>query len=82
MVVCLARPYEREKKLAVSFVFCTAGLFLLGGLFDYFIAFACSLPAAQNLAGQIHFVRNSSKIHFFMHPAKPFGPAAEKSLRA
>lgn len=35
--------YEREKKWAVPFVTCTAGLFLVGGLFGYFIA----LPAGM-----------------------------------
>jgi sec-independent protein translocase protein TatC len=31
--------YEREKKWAMPFVVCTAGLFIAGGLFGYFIAF-------------------------------------------
>lgn len=31
--------YERERKWAIPFVVSTAGLFLLGGLFAYFIAF-------------------------------------------
>jgi sec-independent protein translocase protein TatC len=30
--------YEREKKWAVPFVICTAGLFILGGLFGYYVA--------------------------------------------
>src|SRR5580658_4454728 len=31
--------YKREKRFAVPFVLCTAGLFILGGAFAYFVAF-------------------------------------------
>lgn len=35
--------YRREKRWAVPFVLCTAGLFILGGLFAYFVAFRYGL---------------------------------------
>jgi sec-independent protein translocase protein TatC len=35
--------YERERKWAIPFVLTTAGLFLLGGLFAYFLAFRYGL---------------------------------------
>jgi sec-independent protein translocase protein TatC len=35
--------YERERKWAVPFVLATAGLFILGGLFAYFLAFRYGL---------------------------------------
>lgn len=35
--------YKRERRLAVPFVLSTAGLFILGGLFAYFIAFRFGL---------------------------------------
>ncbi|MGC8758997.1 MAG: twin-arginine translocase subunit TatC [Bryobacteraceae bacterium] len=35
--------YRRERRLAVPFIFCTAGLFILGGLFAYFVAFRFGL---------------------------------------
>ena len=35
--------YSREKKWAAPFVLCTAGLFITGGLFAYFVAFRSGL---------------------------------------
>jgi sec-independent protein translocase protein TatC len=35
--------YKRERKWAVPFILCTAGLFICGGLFAYFIAFPLGL---------------------------------------
>lgn len=35
--------YRRERRYAVPFVACTAGLFILGGLFAYFVAFRFGL---------------------------------------
>jgi len=35
--------YRRERRLALPFIFCTAGLFILGGLFAYFVAFRFGL---------------------------------------
>jgi len=35
--------YKRERRLAVPFILCTAGLFILGGAFAYFVAFRFGL---------------------------------------
>lgn len=35
--------YKKERNLAAPFVICTAGLFILGGLFAYFVAFRFAL---------------------------------------
>jgi sec-independent protein translocase protein TatC len=35
--------YKREKRWAVPFILCTAGLFITGGLFAYFVAFRFGL---------------------------------------
>jgi sec-independent protein translocase protein TatC len=35
--------YKRERRYAVPFVLCTAGLFILGGVFAYFVAFRFAL---------------------------------------
>lgn len=35
--------YKRERRWAAPFVICTAGLFILGGLFAYFVAFRFGL---------------------------------------
>jgi sec-independent protein translocase protein TatC len=35
--------YKRERRWAVPFITCTAGLFILGGLFAYFVAFRYGL---------------------------------------
>lgn len=43
--------YKREKKWAVPFVLCTAGLFILGGLFGYFIAFRYGMSFLFGLGG-------------------------------
>jgi sec-independent protein translocase protein TatC len=35
--------YKRERRLAAPFILCSAGLFILGGLFAYFVAFRFGL---------------------------------------
>lgn len=35
--------YKKERRLAVPFIFCTAGLFITGGAFAYFVAFRFGL---------------------------------------
>jgi sec-independent protein translocase protein TatC len=42
--------YKRERKWAVPFVLCTAGLFIGGGLFAYFVAFRFGLTFLLQLA--------------------------------
>ncbi|HYK58904.1 MAG TPA: twin-arginine translocase subunit TatC [Bryobacteraceae bacterium] len=43
--------YSREKKWAVPFVLCTAGLFILGGVFGYFVAFPYGMSFLFGLGG-------------------------------
>lgn len=35
--------YKKERRLAAPFILCTAGLFIIGGLFAYFVAFRLGL---------------------------------------
>jgi sec-independent protein translocase protein TatC len=44
--------YERERKWAVPFILCTAGLFIAGGLFGYFIAFPYTLTFLLGIGGR------------------------------
>ncbi len=50
---CFISPglYQREKKWAVPFVTCTSGLFILGGLFGYFIAIRYGMTFLFSLGG-------------------------------
>jgi len=43
--------YPKERRWAVPFVLCTAGLFIMGGLFAYFIAFRFALTFLFNIGG-------------------------------
>jgi sec-independent protein translocase protein TatC len=43
--------YQHERKWAVPFVFSTAGLFLLGGLFAYFVVFRVALTFLLGIGG-------------------------------
>ena len=43
--------FPRERRWAVPFVLCTAGLFITGGLFAYFIAFRFALTFLFNIGG-------------------------------
>jgi sec-independent protein translocase protein TatC len=46
--------YKREKKWAIPFVLCTAGLFLLGGAFGYFIAFRNGMEFLLGIGKNTH----------------------------
>jgi sec-independent protein translocase protein TatC len=48
--------YQREKKWAVPFVLGTAGLFLLGGAFGYFIAFRYGMTFLLGIGKDAHVV--------------------------
>jgi sec-independent protein translocase protein TatC len=45
--------YRREKKWAVPFVLSTAGLFILGGVFGYFVALPYGLTFLLSLGGSV-----------------------------
>jgi sec-independent protein translocase protein TatC len=57
--------YEREKKWAVPFVSCTAGLFILGGLFGYFIALPSGLAFLFASSGASHVVPKITIENYF-----------------
>jgi sec-independent protein translocase protein TatC len=49
--------YRRERRWAVPFILCSAGLFILGGLFAYFVAFRYGLTFLLGI-GMGNHVRN------------------------
>ena len=57
--------YEREKKWAVPFVTCTAGLFILGGLFGYFVALPSGLAFLFASSGASHVVPKITIENYF-----------------
>jgi sec-independent protein translocase protein TatC len=46
--------YKREKKWAVPFILCTAGLFISGGCFAYFVAFRYGLEFLLGIGRDVH----------------------------
>ncbi len=46
--------YKREKKWAIPFIFCTAGLFITGGCFAYFVAFRYGLEFLLGIGRDVH----------------------------
>src|ERR1051326_7732345 len=42
--------YKRERRLAAAFILCTAGLFIAGGMFAYFLAFRYGLTFLLGIA--------------------------------
>jgi sec-independent protein translocase protein TatC len=46
--------YKREKRWAVPFIVCTAGLFITGGCFAYFVAFRYGLEFLLGIGRDIH----------------------------
>lgn len=57
--------YEREKKWAVPFVLCTAGLFILGGLFGYYFALPYGLTFLFGVGGSAGVVPKISVENYF-----------------
>jgi len=57
--------YQKEKKLAVPFVLSTAGLFILGGLFAYFVAFRFGLTFLLGIGLQSHVTPLVTITHYF-----------------
>jgi sec-independent protein translocase protein TatC len=45
--------YPKERRWAIPFVLCTAGLFITGGLFAYFVAFRFALTFLFNIGGPV-----------------------------
>ena len=46
--------YKREKRWAVPFIACTAGLFITGGCFAYFVAFRYGLEFLLGIGRDVH----------------------------
>jgi sec-independent protein translocase protein TatC len=46
--------YKREKRWAAPFILCTAGLFITGGLFAYFVAFQYGLEFLLGIGRDVH----------------------------
>jgi len=46
--------YPRERKWAVPFIVCTAGLFITGGLFGYFVVFRYALIFLLGIGGPVN----------------------------
>jgi sec-independent protein translocase protein TatC len=57
--------YEREKKWAVPFIGSTAGLFMLGGLFGYFVALPSGLAFLFGASGATHVVPKITIENYF-----------------
>jgi sec-independent protein translocase protein TatC len=57
--------YQRERKWAVPFVTCTAGLFILGGVFGYFVALPSGLAFLFGASGASHVVPKITIENYF-----------------
>jgi sec-independent protein translocase protein TatC len=56
--------YRRERRWAAPFILCSAGLFILGGLFAYFVAFRYALTFLLGL-GQGYGIRPMISISYY-----------------
>lgn len=57
--------YKREKRWAVPFILCTAGLFITGGLFAYFVAFRYGLEFLLGLGLNVNVTPVVSMSEYF-----------------
>lgn len=57
--------YKRERRWAAPFVICSAGLFITGGLFGYFIAFRYGLTFLLGIGRDIHIQPMVSITEYF-----------------
>jgi len=57
--------YKRERRWAVPFVLCSAGLFILGGLFAYFVAFRFGLVFLLGLGRDLDITPMVSITEYF-----------------
>jgi sec-independent protein translocase protein TatC len=57
--------YKRERRWAIPFIFCSAGLFIVGGLFAYFVIFRFGLTFLLGI-GQGNYVKPICTVtHYF-----------------
>jgi sec-independent protein translocase protein TatC len=57
--------YKKERRWAAPFVICTAGLFILGGCFAYFVAFRFGLEFLLGIGQNVHITPFVSMTHYF-----------------
>jgi sec-independent protein translocase protein TatC len=57
--------YKRERRWAAPFVLCTAGLFILGGAFAYFVAFRFGLEFLLSIGRDIHVTPMITATEYF-----------------
>ncbi len=57
--------YKREKRWAVPFIVCTAGLFITGGCFAYFVAFRYGLEFLLGIGRDVHVTPMVSISEYF-----------------
>jgi sec-independent protein translocase protein TatC len=57
--------YKRERKWAVPFILCTAGLFIAGGLFAYFVAFRYGLEFLLGIGRDVNVTPMVSISEYF-----------------
>jgi sec-independent protein translocase protein TatC len=57
--------YRRERKWAVPFILCTAGLFIAGGLFAYFVAFRYGLEFLLGIGRDVNVTPMVSISEYF-----------------
>ncbi|MFL6354140.1 MAG: twin-arginine translocase subunit TatC [Bryobacteraceae bacterium] len=57
--------YKREKRWAVPFILCTAGLFIAGGLFAYFVAFRYGLEFLLGIGRDVSISPMVSMVAYF-----------------
>jgi sec-independent protein translocase protein TatC len=57
--------YKRERRWAVPFILCTAGLFIAGGLFAYFVAFRYGLEFLLGIGRNVNIAPMVSITEYF-----------------
>ena len=57
--------YKRERRWAAPFILCTAGLFILGGAFAYFVAFRYALEFLLSIGRDIHVTPMITATEYF-----------------
>jgi sec-independent protein translocase protein TatC len=57
--------YKKERRYAAPFVICTAGLFISGGFFAYFVVFRFALEFLLGIGLNIHITPFISIAHYF-----------------